>query len=231
MNSTPALSGSHLRTYEAIFRWPESQPLEWRAVRALLENLGHVAEEPNGNLKVTRNGHIIVLHPPRTKEDVASLDELTALRQFLEQSAEVPPVKNDIAVHWLLVIDHHEARIFRAEIRGAIPEQILPHAPADNFRQAPNSQNFTRGKEKPDPSSFFEPVARALQAGGPILVFGTGTGMSSEMDQFMAWAKLRHPDLADRIIGSAVVDEHHLTEGQLLAKAREVYGADRRFSQ
>jgi len=43
------------------------------------------------------------------------------------------------------------------------------------------------------------------------------------MDQFVAWLKLHHPKLAKRIIGSLVADEHHLTEGQLLAKAREFY--------
>jgi hypothetical protein len=35
--------------------------------------------------------------------------------------------------------------------------------------------------------------------------------------------KHHHPDLAKRIIGSQVVDEHRLTDGQLLAKAREFY--------
>jgi hypothetical protein len=43
------------------------------------------------------------------------------------------------------------------------------------------------------------------------------------MDQFIAWLKLHHADVANRIIGSLVVDEHHLTENQLLAKAREFY--------
>jgi hypothetical protein len=43
------------------------------------------------------------------------------------------------------------------------------------------------------------------------------------MVQFIAWLKVHHADLAKRIIGSLVVDEHHLTESQLLAKAREFY--------
>jgi hypothetical protein len=43
------------------------------------------------------------------------------------------------------------------------------------------------------------------------------------MDLFMVWLKLHHPEMAKRIIGSLVVDEHHRTEGQLLAKAREFY--------
>ena len=43
------------------------------------------------------------------------------------------------------------------------------------------------------------------------------------MDQFVAWLRLHHPSLAERIIGCLVVDEHHLSEGQLLEKAREFY--------
>jgi hypothetical protein len=222
MNPPPALTGAHLRTYQTIFQHPVSHNLGWHDVHALFRQLGQVEEEPNGNLKVTRNGQILVLHPPRTK-DVAETDELMALRHFLERSETTPPETNEKEAHWLLVIDHHEARIFRSEMVGAIPQQILPHEPEDYFRHAHNSRDFSRGREKPDPNSFFEPVAKALQAIGQILIFGTGTGTSSEMDQFIAWLKLHHPELAKRIIGALVVDEHHLTEDQLLAKAREFY--------
>ena len=45
----------------------------------------------------------------------------------------------------------------------------------------------------------------------------------SEMDQFIAWSKSHHPELARRIIGSVAVDESNLTQDQLLAKAREFY--------
>lgn len=47
------------------------------------------------------------------------------------------------------------------------------------------------------------------------------------MDQFIAWLKSHHTALAKRIIGSLAVDEHHLTEDQLLAKAREFYARPR----
>ena len=52
------------------------------------------------------------------------------------------------------------------------------------------------------------------------MLFGTATGASSAMVQLEADLKAHHQDIAGRIIGSAVVDEHHLTENQLLAKAR-----------
>jgi hypothetical protein len=222
MNSSASLTGSHLRTYNTIFQHPVSHNLQWHDVHALFRHLAQVEEEPNGNLKVTRNGQSLVLHPGRTK-DVGDTEEVMALRHFLQRSEAAPPAATAGEVHWLLVIDHHEARIFRSEMHDAIPQRILPHEPEDYFRHAQNSQNLSRGKEKPEPNSFFEPVAKALQAAGPILIFGTGTGMSNEMDQFNAWVKIHHPALAGRIIGSLVVDEYHLSEGQLLEKAREFY--------
>jgi len=227
MNSIASLTGSHLRAYQAIFQHPVSHNLAWHDVHALLRQLGQVDEEPNGNLKVTRNGHILILPPSRTK-DVAETEELMALRHFLEQSETAPSDPKVMETQWLVVIDHHEARIFRSAAPGAIPQLVRPHVPEDYFRHAHNSMGFSRGQEKPDPNSFFEPVAAMLNGAGKILIFGTGTGMSSEMDQFVAWLNLHHPIVAKRIIGSLVIDEHHLTEGQLLAKAREFFANERK---
>jgi hypothetical protein len=224
MTTIASLTGSQLRTYNTVFQHPMSHNLEWLNVRALMGTLGRVEEEPNGNLKVTRNGQVLVLHPPRTK-DLTETEELIALRHFLERSETTAAGAKGDEAHWLLVIDHHEARIFRSEIHGAVPQQILPHEPDDYFRHAHHSKDFSRGQEKPDPNSFFEPVVAALQAPGSILIFGTGTGEGSEMEQFVAWSKHHHPELAGRIIGSVVVDEHHLSENQLLAKAREFYAS------
>jgi hypothetical protein len=226
MNSTAPLSGSHLRTYETIFQHPASHNLQWHDVYALFRHLAQVDEEPNGNLKVTRNGQTLVLHPARTK-DVGNTEELMALRHFIQRSEDSPPVAVGEAAHWLLVIDHHEARLFRSEMHGTVPQQLHPHEPDRYFRHEQNSQNLSRGKERPDPNSFFEPVAKALQAASQVLIFGTGTGTASEMDQFNHWLKKHHPAIAARIIGSLVVDEQHLTDGQLLAKARDFYALPR----
>ena len=89
MNSTPLLIGSHQRTYDRIFQHPISHNLEWRDVRSLLEKLGEVVQEHNGNLTVTRNGQSLVLHAPRTK-DVAEMDEVMTLRHFLRSTEAAP---------------------------------------------------------------------------------------------------------------------------------------------
>ena len=225
MIATTTLTGTHLRTYNTIFQHPVSHNLEWRHVLALFRELGEVAEEPNGNLKVTVHGEVLVLRPARTK-DVEETEELMVLRHFLERAVP-PPEASGLAIHWLVVIDHREARIFRSEMHGALPQTILPPEPDDFFRHTQDSKEFSRGKEKPDPTSFFAPVAQALQAPGPILVFGTGTGTSSEMDQFLAWLNVHHKELARRVVGAVVVDENHLTAGELLAQAREFYATPR----
>jgi hypothetical protein len=222
MNTIPPLVGSHLRTYKTIFQHPVSHNLAWHDVHALFRQLGRVEEEPNGSLKVTRNGQTLVLRRPRTK-DVSETDEVMSLRHFLERSAATPTDTSDQETHWLLVIDHHKARIFRSEMQGSIPQRISPRQLEDYSRHAHNLKVLPKSQDSPDPNGFFEPVAKALQATGQILILGSGTGTSNEMDQFIAWSNVHHPELGKRIIGSLVVNENHLSEAQLLAKAREFY--------
>ena len=222
MSSSTSLTGPHLRTYEAIFRHPLPHNLAWRDVRALLGHLGQVTEEPNGHLKVTRNGHTLILQPTHAKE-VAEFSMLQELRRFFERSETPASPSVGSNNHWLVVIDHHEARIYSSIVQDDVELRILPPAPEAHFRHSHHARDFSRGQEKPDPATFFAPVAAVLGAEGKILVFGSGKGKGSEMEQFIAWAKRHHPALAARIIGSVVVDDHHTTSAQLLAKARKFY--------
>ena len=223
MHSKSSLSGAHLRAYEKIFQHPLSHSLTWREVHGLFAHVGQAVEEPNVQLTVTRNDQTVVLHPSAGKD--VDVDELMKIRHFLERTEAAPNTAQTPETHLLLVINHHEARLYRTEMHGATPERILPPAPEDFFRHAHHSKDFTRGEEKPDPNTFFEPIAQALKSGGRILIFGSGTGMSSEMEQFVAWVRARHPDLAGRIAGTRVIDEHHLSEGELLAQARKAYAS------
>ena len=128
MTPSASLTGSHLRTYLTIFQHPVSHNLEWRAVRALMGRIGEVTEELNGNLRVVRNGKTLIIHQHRTK-DVAETEELMVLRHFIEESEGAPAAEAGDGTHWLLVIDHHEARIFRSETMDSAPQRVLPPAP------------------------------------------------------------------------------------------------------
>jgi hypothetical protein len=223
------LTHAHQHTYDAVFRHPAARNLPWQEVRSLLTALADdVVEEPNGNLKVSRGGQTLVLHPERTK-DVADVDDLMEIRHFLQRSAAgaaAAPAEPGAAagMHLLVVIDHREARVYRAELRGSVPERIVPYDPHGAGRYLHYVQDDdTSGQRKPEPREFYEAIARAIRGAEKVLLFGGGTGASSAMDQLVAQLERHHPDLAGRIAGAVVVDERHLTEGQLLAQARQFY--------
>jgi hypothetical protein len=219
---SPQLMGSHRKTYEAIFRHPAAHNLQWRNVRSMLDVMAEIVQDPNGNLRVTPTGQTLLLPPPRHK-DVAEVDELVEIRHFLERSgAPVPPLAAE-GVHLLVVIDHRLARVYQTELHGAIPERIVPYDPHGFGRHLHNVQDDADGQRKPEVKSYYKAVAQALRDADKILVFGSGTGASSAMEQLLSELKHHHHELAERVVGTVALDEQHLTEDQLLARAREVY--------
>jgi hypothetical protein len=127
------------------------------------------------------------------------------------------------APHLLVVIDHQEARVYRTEVHGAVPLRITPFDPHGHGRHLHSAHEWTDGKRQPERKSFYEGVAKTLRGAEQVLLFGGGTGRSSAMEMLLADLKDHHADVAGKIVGSVVVDAHHTTEDQLLAKAREFY--------
>jgi hypothetical protein len=224
MKTPTRISGAHQKVYDRIFQHPMPHNLQWREVWAMLRALPDVnaVEEKDGNFKLTRNGQTLVLHRPQGK-DLADNDELARLRSFLERSAPATEPAVAAGTHLLVVIDHREARIYRAEVRGSAPQRITPYDPFGFGRALHYNEDDGNGQRKPELKSFYEAVAKTLQGAEQILLFGTGTGASSAMEQLLLDLKKNHHDLSKRVIGSIAVDEHHLTEDQLLAKAREMF--------
>jgi hypothetical protein len=133
------------------------------------------------------------------------------------------PDTNTLASHLLVVLDHQEARVYRTEVHGAVPVSIAPYDPHGYKKHLHSAHEWTDGKRQPERKSFYEAIAKTLRGAEQVLLFGSGTGRSSAMEMLVADLKTHHPDVADKIIGSIVVDAHHTTEDQLLAKAREFY--------
>jgi len=212
------VTGPHRLTYDAIFQHPISRNLHWRDVRSLLNVLADHVEERDGGLKVTRNGQVLLLHQPR--KNVTPVREIMDIRKFIERSGNESAAPAATGVHLLVVIDHREARIYRAELHGAVPQRITPYDPHGFGRYLHYVQDESNGQRKPEQAGFYDAVSKTLQGADKVLVFGSGTGASSAMDQLLARLKAHHPELAGRVIASVVVDEGHTTENQLLAMAR-----------
>jgi hypothetical protein len=218
------LSGTHRKIYERIFQHPMPHNLQWREVWAMLGAITDVnaVEDDKGNLKATRNGQTLMLHRSRGK-DLADKKELMQVRHFLERSGAPAPPPVATGTHLLVVIDHREARIYSAQLHGSVPQRITPYDPFGYGRDLHYNQDDSNGQRKPELKSFYEAVAKTLHGAQQILLFGAGTGASSAMEQLLLDLKHHHRDLAERVIGSLVIDEHHLTDDQLLARARELF--------
>jgi hypothetical protein len=214
-----SLDGAHLRTFETIFRHPVSHNLAWHDVHALFRHLGEVHEEANGNLKVSLHGQTIVLPPPR-KKDISEAEEVLKLRHFLERALSPAATTPAEESRWLVVVNHHGARLFRSTLAGTAAEEILSRSPVLHDAPATESKDFSRGGEQPDLKRFFALLATALKGAPGFLLFGSGTGDANAMDQFAAWLHVHHADLARLIIRTQIVDEHHLSDAQLLTLAR-----------
>ena len=183
-----------------------------------------VVEEHNGHFQVTRNDHVLVLHRPHGK-DIADTDEVIRIRHFIERSGGPEATALTAGTHLLVVIDHQQARIFSAELHGTTPQHVRPYDPYGFGRDLHFTHTGGDGELRPERKSFYEAVAKTLRGAKQILVFGTATGASSAMEHLLLDLKKHHHDVAERIIGSVAVDEHHLTDDQLLAKARELFTA------
>lgn len=219
------MSKIHQTTYNAIFGHPIAHNLQWHDVRSLLNSVADMTEEHNGNLKFTRNGETLTVHPPRHK-DLSDIEELKKIRHFLERSSV--PAQPIIAegVHLLVIIDHREARIYKTELHGSVPETITPYDPEGSHRHLHNVDDEANGQRQPELKQFYEDIAKSLIGAKKILIFGSSTGSSSAMDYLVADLKEHHPDIAGRVVGTVVVNEKHMTEDQLLAQARSFYATN-----
>jgi hypothetical protein len=218
----PQLTESNQRTYDAIFGHPMARHVLWHEVYALLGELGEVVTQPNGHHKATCNGQTLVLHPEHDRT-VAHVDELMSIRHFLEKIADDTVAADAGGTHLLVVIDHREARVYKTQLHGTVPQRITPLDTSGFGRQLHYVQDDSNGQRKPELKSFYEAVVKTLQGAETILIFGSGTGSSSAMTHLVEELKHYHAQLATHIVGAVVLDPQHMSEDQLLAAAREFY--------
>jgi len=87
--------------------------------------------------------------------------------------------ENEAAPHLLVVLDHQEARVYRTEVRGAVPQRLVPYDPNGFRKHLHSAHEWTDGKRQPERKSFYEAIAKTLRGAEQVLLFGSGTGIPS----------------------------------------------------
>lgn len=216
--------GPHRTTYEAIFRHPVARDLQWRNVRAMLVSLADATEGRDGVVRFARNGQTLVVRPPPRK-DFSDVQALMQIRQFLE-SSDVAPAAGAVneGVHLLVVVDEHEARIFRTELHGSVPQRVTPYDAHLTHRHVRGVDDAVGGRGASEFRAYYEALVGVLAGAQSIVIFGgSGGGSGSAMDRLVEELKARHPGLARRVLGTRVVDEGHMSVEHLLEEARRFY--------
>ena len=153
-------------------------------------SLADMDEEPNGNVKFTRNGRTVTRGPAIR---CAGADAHPAFPGAIGSTSQDAVADG---IHLLVVIDHRKARIYAAELHGSVPQRITPYDPHGFGRNLHYVQDDSNGQRKPEIKSFYEAVVRTLEGAQKILVFGSGTGAGSDMEQLLAELKQHHAELS-----------------------------------
>lgn len=220
------LSSQDQRTYDSLFRHPASGNIEWHAIKALLGHIGEVIDEPNGNIKFLLDTRALTL---RTRTKDADQETIEAIRRFLK-GAESHGESTSQTLNYLLVLDFAEARVYQSQAQDAERFRIEPYDPHGQDKHVHDKHEYARPHIPDLHHEFYQKIAEALKGAHQILIFGTGKGSSQEFDHMLEDLKRLHPEIESRVIGAVNLDLSHLTEGDILAKAREKFASSHLIS-
>ena len=97
-----------------------------------------------------------------------------------------------------------------------------PVDPDGSHRHLHNVDNDSNGQRKPEFKAFYEAIAGPGATGGAEKILILGSAMDPTTRWNICWPISRqyHPQIAGRVVGSVVVNEQHMTDDQLLARAK-----------
>jgi hypothetical protein len=232
-----ALSKASRRTLQAIYRHPIAHNLGWADVVALFGSLGTVDQKSHNEITFGIGGAHHRVSKPHSKD--ITVDELLEFRRILTQAGWSPDAAavadaGENAPHdapavartppdLLVVVEHHEARIYHLDMQSAEPldHVVKPYDP-DHFRHHLTHKDLSRerGLRAPEDPSFYRRLAEALAPARAIVVIGHATGHSNAADRLIDFLRLHHPETFQKITREVVADLSSLTPPQLLVMGR-----------
>jgi hypothetical protein len=222
------LSGANRRTLATVFAHPLAHNLQWSDVVALIGKIGAVEHKTNNEYIFTVSGAHHTMRHPHSKDMTAA--ELLQIRHYLEHAGwsnphttatprAAPPAMPDLMV----VIDHHEARIYNVDTRSDehSMHSIKPYDP-HHFQHhlAHKGQSQEPGQRTPEDIHYYEQIAQALTSAGRIILVGHGTGHSNAAAHLSDYLRTHHAAAHAQIVTELSADLSSITAPQLLELAQ-----------
>jgi hypothetical protein len=186
----------------------------------MFAQLGDLVEEPNGKMRITRNGQTLSMH---ARGKTLEAEEVICIRHFLNSSAKSGAGDANAKRDLIVVLDHSGARLFHAGTDAPEPAHVEPHDPTGHDQQVHKPKGDDDRHGGPHRKQFYEAVAKRLKGAERILMIGDGRGASNEIAHFLTEMETHHQELAGRVIGNEILDLHHMSDGEMLAKANDLF--------
>ena len=236
-----SLSKSSRATIEVLYQHPLSHNLEWSGVVALFEKLGTVDHKGHNEIAFGLGGEHHRVRKPHSKD--LTTTEVMSFRHMLTRAGWAPqssapksgitasgspaadaPKPTDL----LVVMDHHEARLYHLDVRSVDPVDhvIKPYDPHHLLHHVShNDQAREQRQRTPEDHAFYESIAQAVSPADAIVVIGHGTGRSNAAHHLIEFLHRRHAETAQKIVCEVVADLSNLTAPQLLDLGRRALTA------
>lgn len=236
------LSKASRVTIDAIYRHPLAHNLEWSDVLALFDKIGTVDQKGNDEVSFGIAGEHHRIRSPHTKDLTTA--EVIAFRHMLTRAGWAPQAKPDLSIKadhagsvegaaeprpdLLLVVDHHEARLYHLDIgsKDLVDHVIKPYDPHHFLHHLTHKdESRERGQRAPEDHAFYEAIAHAIMPGSRIVLVGHGKGHSNAADHLAAFLQKHHHDSFQRVVREVAADLSALTAPQLLDLGRRALTA------
>lgn len=229
------LTAHHRATLQHIFSHPLAHNLEWAEVTSLIGALGSVIDRRNGDYAFDVGNRRAFFRRPLGKD--LSGDDVVRLRTFLREagitvegdpSGTADPTKDEGPETFVVVADHHLARVFALvdggkELREL--EHVTPNDPHGFRRHLEHKKEADyRGERIPEDRTYYERIANTLKPARTILLIGDSKGKSSAVASLSDYLAKVHNALFRRIAGTIDADLSALSEGQIKTLAADFVG-------
>jgi hypothetical protein len=229
------VSGSDRRTLDAVFAHPVSHNLGWTEVVTLMRRIGTVEDRSSQVFVFQIGNEKLDMHKPHTLHLTAPA--VIDLRHFMERAGcsprsrvEAADVFDVAAPSLVVVVDHHEARVYHVDGSADDPDRhaITPYDPQHLLHNV--AQKARRPDHRASPEGdrdYYELIAGALAKGGMIVVVGHGKGESNAGQELTKFLRTHHPLTYRRIVREVIADLPSLTQPELLRIARDAFSPPR----
>lgn len=118
------------------------------------------------------------------------------------------------------VITHDYTRIWTTDMKKGHEPEVVKAQQAVRKAHVREPQHHGGHETSQYDNSYFEKLSFDLLPADQILLVGHGKGKGNSMMQFLDYVNLKHPDLAQKVIGTIDENIQGMTEQQILESAR-----------